>query len=631
MLALFRRFASTWAARLFFLLLIASFGAWGIADIVRNMGASPDTVATIGDQKISVGELGGAYRRQLQQVSRMFPDPSQIPPEMRRSLLAQSLGRLEIQAAIAAEAKRLRLVAPDEAVREAVYAIPAFQGPNGQFDRATFNAAIANAGLTEQRFLELMRADLKQQQVLESLRAGIGAPSVLVRRVFDLQAEKRVAETVDLPFASVPVPAAPREAKLLRYYENNPDTYTAPEYRRIKLIVLSPDTVARTLAVPEADLRAAYEQHKAAYQTPEKRSIQVITAPDEAQARQLAALWQGGADWPAIQAAAAKAGASTAALDDATRETVPSPELAAATFAATAGSVTGPVHEPLGWQVLRVTHVTPATSTSFEQARESLRQSLAREKALDLVDQRAQKLQDLLAGGATLDEVPVDLGAAAVEGSLDAKGQTPDGIPAPLPVPQAARQAVIDAAFKTKPGAPARLTEGPEQSWYALAVEEVTPTHLLPFDQVRDRVLADWQRDTVRHTQDQAAAALLVAARHGQGLRAAAIAAHMNVWRSEPFDRAHPAPGLPENLARILFSLKQGEVTMTESPTGFTVGTVAEIRHPDPKDDPETYARVQTGMNGSLANDAEITFATALRERAKPQENQQALDSLLQP
>ena len=83
-----------------------------------------------------------------------------------------------------------------------------------------------------------------------------------------------------------------------------------PEFRRIKAIELSPQSLASEITVTDDELHAAYDEHKADYRTPEKRSAEVISAPDEAKARALAEKWRGGADWTAMQAAAQADGAS---------------------------------------------------------------------------------------------------------------------------------------------------------------------------------------------------------------------------------------------------------------------------------------------------------------------------------
>ena len=82
---------------------------------------------------------------------------------------------------------------------------------------------------------------------------------------------------VEFPFAAAPEPPAPTEAELQRWYDNHPDQYSSPEYRRIKAIVLSPQTLAKDIPITDADLQAAYEQHKAEYVKPAKRSAEVIS------------------------------------------------------------------------------------------------------------------------------------------------------------------------------------------------------------------------------------------------------------------------------------------------------------------------------------------------------------------
>ena len=59
--ALKNRFA-TWVLRIFAVLLIISFGAWGIGDMLRGSGA-PTEVAEVGDTLIGVNEFNQAFQR----------------------------------------------------------------------------------------------------------------------------------------------------------------------------------------------------------------------------------------------------------------------------------------------------------------------------------------------------------------------------------------------------------------------------------------------------------------------------------------------------------------------------------------------------------------------------------------
>ena len=669
MISTFRRYLDTWVARGFFLLMVVAFVIWGVGDVVRLVGT--DTwVAKVGGETIEVPEAQQAFQKQMGDLSRRLPPGTDVTAEMRREVASAAVQGLVGQAVITQEVRRLGIVVPDEAVRQAVFAIPQFRGPTGQFDRATFEAVLRNNGLTEPRFLEIVRGNLAEKQLLETVAAGAVPPGVLVDQIFAYQFENRSADMVELPFSAVPAPPAPDEAVLRRWYDNHPDFYSSPEYRRIKAAVLSPETLAKDIPITDAELRTAYDARKAQYVRPERRSVQVIQVPDAAKAQALAGEWRGGqaagsaagaggvggaaggsgasagaagagaagggGDWAAMQTAAKDAGGSAIELDDVVESGLPTAELGHAVFNATPGTVSDPVKGLAGWQILKVTKVTPGETQSFEQVKDALRQLVLDEKAADLIYDRANKVDNILASGSGLDELPTDLGLAGVAGTMDAEGNTLDGKPAPIPGGDALRQALVAAAFQAHKGDPPRLTEVPPKgsgvsSYYALTVEDVIPPAPKPFEQVKDAVLADWTHDAVRHTQETAAAKLLTAVQHGQKLADAAAVAGVTVTRTPLTGREQAAQGVPTELLQPLFNLKLGEPTMVETPDGFIVAVPSEIVAPDRKRDPAGYDQVRAFLGRSLGQDVNEIFAQTLRDRAQPRINQQNLDSISGP
>ncbi len=633
MITAFRRYLETWVVRGFFLIMVLAFISWGVGDVIRLIGTST-WVAKVGGQTIEGMQLQNAYQRDMAQVTRNLPSGQEPTAEMRSRVAHEALQQLITQTALDQELRRLRIVAPDAAVRQMVFAMPAFRGPNGQFDRQTFEAALRNNGLTEQRFLDLTRAELEQRQLLGTISAGAAAPETLLHPLYEAQFEKRSADTVEFPIAAAPEPAAPTEAELQRWYDNHPDQYSAPEYRRIKAIVLSPQTLAKDIPISESDLKAAYERHKSDYETPARRSVEVVSVADEAKAKALADTWRGGADWTAMQKAAQEAGGSAITLDDATEQQFPDAELAHAVFAAAPDTVTGPGKGALGWHVVRVTKATPRGEKSFDEVKDKLRNELLASKAADLMYDRANKVDNILGTGASLDEMPSDLGLVGVAGTLDAQGNTADGTPAPIPGPAELKAAMIKAAFEAQKGDPPRLIEVQTPStggsaYYALSVEDVTPPAVKPFDAVRQQVVADWTRDAQRHAQEQAAAKLLAAVKGGQSLADAAAVAGVTVRRTPLVTRGGDAEGIPPQLLQPLFSLKPGEPTMVETADGFVVAVPAEIVEADPKADPAGYGEVRQAVARSIGTDLAGVFADALRERAQPRINQSALDNII--
>ena len=630
MLSTLRHFAGTWPARIFFLVLCASFASWGIADVVRNIGAGSGAVATVDGHDITPNQFQQEFQLGWRRVAERFPDPSQIPPDMRRSVAQQTLDKLVTQQALADEIKRLALVVPDSAVRQSVFATPGFQGPDGNFNRATFLQVLQNNNLTEARYLSLVRQDLAQNELLGAIQASAVPTKLLTSLVFKYMGEKRQADTVMLPFAGQTPPPAPSDQVLHRFYDNNTSRYTAPEYRHIHVVVLSPETIARGLSLSDADMKSWFQQHQSEFKAPEKRSLQVITTSTAESAKSLAAQWRGGASWEGIQAAAKAAGASAVELNDSTRAGVPSPELAKAAFAAAEGVVSEPIQEPLGFQLVKVTKIEPARDPSLADVADTIRQRLGTEKAADVIDDRAQKLQDLFAGGAKIDEVPADLGAAGASGTLDAQGNTLDGSPAPLPATGALRAQILATAFKTNPGDPIQPVEGPQHAWYAVTVDEITKPALKPFGDVRAQVLADWQHDQIRHTQETAASKLLTLVNGGQTLASAAWGSGLTVSRTPALSRNRPQNGIPAELVQTIFTLPLGHATMVETNDGFLVASVANIITPDPKADPGALAQTTSGLTNALRDDLFIAYAQALRTAAKPRVNAQLVEGLIQ-
>jgi peptidyl-prolyl cis-trans isomerase D len=633
MIRLLRQLSHTWVAKILFVVLAGSFSVWGIGDVVRQVGRDT-ALARVGGQKIEAPELQEAFRRNLQQARRMFGDADPTP-QQRRMVALQTVEQVVTRVALTQTARRLGVTVPEPALQKAVWSLPAFQNRDGKYDPAMAAAALRNNNMGEGQFRAMMRDDLEQQQVLGAVSAGAAAPDAMVREVFAFQRETRVADAVTLPFAAAAAPAAPTEAQLQRWWANHPDRFSSPEYRTIKAIVLTPETVAKDVTVTDEDLNAAWDQHKDEFETPERRSAQVIETQDEALAKQLATQWVEGADWPTMQAAAAKVGGSAVELPDATQSEFPTADLADTVFATAEGGVAQPVHTALGWQVVRVEKITPGGAQTFEAAHDALRKLVLSEKANDLLYDRANRLENLLAGGSPLDQLPGDVGAAAVTGTLDAQGKTPAGEPAPIPGTDALRQALVAAAFEAKEGEAPKLTQAPAdpggaQSFYAVTVDSVTPPAPRPFEQVAMTVRVDWTADAKRHEQEEAAARLLTAVKAGQSLPDAARAAGLTATRLPPTGRDDAAAGVPKELVQPLFQLKPGEPTMIETADAFVAAALVEIRTPDPKADPVGYGEVKEMLGRGVGSDLAELYATGVRERANPQVTQQAVDSLAQ-
>jgi len=79
MLSSFRKFAGTWPARILFLVLVAAFASWGVADVARNLVGGNGAVATVQGHDIGQEE----FMRSMKPGCGAMPSNCPIPARSR--------------------------------------------------------------------------------------------------------------------------------------------------------------------------------------------------------------------------------------------------------------------------------------------------------------------------------------------------------------------------------------------------------------------------------------------------------------------------------------------------------------------------------------------------------------------
>ena len=627
MLTAMRRLAGTWFARLLFLLLVASFAIWGIEDVVRNFGRD-SAVVRVGDSEIELPEAQAAARREMARIARQLGNRFEPDENIRRAVGATALERLIAERVLRNEAKHMGVVAPADVVRDSIFAIPGLRGPDGQFSRQIFDGLLRANEMTEAQFLQAVADDVLRQQLSGAVRAGSAGPDAMSGPLLAWALQRRNADVVRIARDAMPEPEAPTEAQLRRYEENNPARFSTPEFREASVLVLSAETLSGEIAVSDADLEQAYEARRAQFETPERRALQQAVVPNEDAAKAIAEAWRGGADLAAIetQARAADGGAADLGLLD--RANLPIADVAAAAFSAAPGAVTDPVHSAFGWHVLKVERVEPATTRTLDQVRDQLRHDVAHDRAQDIAYERANRVEDALAGGATLAEAAERFGLPVVSATLDAAGRDQANAVVSLPVPETQRAELLRAIFAARQGDAPRMAEMGD-AFIAIEIRGVLPPALRPFETVETAVRIAFIADARRREAEERAAALLAAIRGGKTVAEAAAEAGLSVEHVGPFSRDPGLAGtLPPELLAPLFEAKQGDATMVETRDGFAVARLTGIVPFDPASDAAALGRVRSEIEQSMQDELEQQFSAALRARSNVRVNTQMLDQV---
>lgn len=547
--------------------------AFAASDITgSNFGgvAGGDRAATVGDQAIGTAALSQA-------VSNAFEGARQQNPTltMQRFVatgaIASVLDGMIDRSALYAFGRKEGLAASDALIGSELAKIPAFLGPDGNFNQQQYQQVLSQQRLTDAQVREDIAQGLVAKQVLVPVSFGAVAPRELGLRYGQLSRERRKGAIALIPADAFAPAAGPDEATLAAYYRANAARYIVPERRTIRYASFGEEAVKGGRGPTEAEIQQAYAAGKAKYAASETRTIVQVIVPTEPAAKALAAEVAGG---KSLDAAARAKGLlpSQAAV---TREQLTeraSAAVAQAVFAAGRGSVATPARGGLGWYVIKIDGITQNAGKTLDQARAEIVTQLQEKLRRDALSDLTARVEEQIDAGGNLADVAKDLGATpqttaplTADGKLFGKA----GEAAPAEIAR-----LIPTAFlMEREGQPQLAELVPGKTFVVFEVADIAPAAPPPLAQVRDRAVADWKRQQGVAAAKAASDRVLAALNKGQAMPAALRTAGVTAGQVDMIDATRQdivalgakAGRVPPSLA-LLFSMAERTSKRLQAP-----------------------------------------------------------------
>ena len=279
------------------LVVVPPFALWGI-DSYQRLSSSVGEVASVGDLKITENEFIAQVRSQQERMQQLLGrnyDPAMFE---RREVRNEILENMIAQRLVTQHVIKSRMVVTDDAVREIILSMPAFQ-VNGKFSRDQYVQVLRNErtengmGMTPEMFDNSLRRDLLVQQLSSAIGDGGLVSRAVAREWASVIGENREISTVKIPATSFAgqVKATPEAIKA--FYDTNRARFEEPEQVKVEYVVIDGDALMAADPVTAKDIEAAYEQRRSQYEVKEQRQASHIliavkqgaTDADKAKAR----------------------------------------------------------------------------------------------------------------------------------------------------------------------------------------------------------------------------------------------------------------------------------------------------------------------------------------------------------
>lgn len=586
------------------ILIIAGLGGLG----ATNFGGGSTTVATVGDATIVAQDYARALDAQLRQLSERTGQ--RLTFQQAQSLGADraALSRLVRDTAIAEEARELGLSVGDETVRARILDVPAFQGAGG-FQREAYEFALDRAGFTVREFETQIRNEASAGLLSAAVSSGLQAPDAFIDTLFDFARETRDIAWVRLTEDNLiePLPE-PSDDELRAFHAEHVENYVSRETRIADVAWIAPEDVADGLEVSDDQARALYDARIEDFvQPPRVLAERLVFRTEEAAAEALARIETGEATFDEL---VVERGLS---IDDVDLGEVTEDDLGAtgpAVFALEEPGVTGPLPSSLGPALYRVNAILEAREVPFEEVRDELATEAALDRARRLLLETGARIEDLLAGGAGVEDIAAKTELRAERVEFD--GLAEDGV--------MGYENFRDAIGSMEPGALPELVPLEDGGLAVVALAEIVSPAPLDFEAAREDVAQDWaQAETEARLRSRAEAL-------GGDLDTAGV----EVTRTKDLQRGGFVDGTPPGFTETAFAMEEGE-TRILGEAGEVWALTVEAVNPADREAAEAaliLERLRAEATQGMASDALDAFIRAIMAKTPVSVNQSAINAV---
>ncbi|ALI56095.1 SurA N-terminal domain-containing protein [Celeribacter marinus] len=593
-------------------LLILGLGGFG----ATNFGGTVRSVGAVGDQEVDLNVYARALQNELSALEQQTGQQITVAQATQLGVTNQVLDGLLTRAALDGELARLGVSVGDDEVRRTLMSISAFQGVDGTFDADTYKFAIERLGQTTNEFEASLRSDTARALLQGALATGVVMPDAYAKVIVDWLGERRTVSVASLTSVDLDTQVEQAtDAQITAQYEENPAAYTAPETRDVTYAWLSPTMISDTVELDEASLRQIYDDNIAAYIQPERRLVERLVYGSDADAQ--AAADRIAAGETTFDDEVTARGLSLADID--LGDVAPSDIGAAAdaVFGAQELGLVGPVMSDLGPALFRVNGVLEASEIAFEDARDDLAKEMATDAARREIGDLVETLDDLLASGATLEELTAE--TAMELGQIDWSTASEDGL--------ASYATFVTTVQAAQVGDFPEIIELSDGGIFALRLNAINPAAVRPLDEVRDQVAADWTASETARLLNARAIDIQTEVAAGTAMDALGLP----VETFADITRRDFISTMPQGFIDAVFApgLALGATTVITGADRVVIARVDAVQPPDANTEMDEIAAsyAEQAAQGA-AQDVIAAFANAMRVRDGVTVNQAAINAV---
>lgn len=382
----------------FLVLLIIGFAAWGVGDLSGN--SNQNSVLSVGKQKITSEEI----INELNKVRYRMQQRPSINEAIKNGILNDIINKFEQEILINAEAKKLNLYVPLNIQTMAIRDEQAFKDPLGKFSQVRFLKSLNNAGLNEEKYLDMINTEAYFKQLSMPISLNKTYNTKIVKKLIEWQNEVREIDYFFLDKIKENKIKVPDANDLQVFYNEYKDLYKIPVTKNFKYIEIQPSDFKKKITVNDKKIKEIYESEITKYTSNEERSLYQVISQDIDKANAFIKKLKENDDFVKLAKDQFSLSKKDIDIGFVKKSELPK-ETKKQIFDGKTKDVIGPIKTKFGYAIYQLNTINPKKTTSYKDAYAEIKRELLNELSLELLYKDISSIEESIDQGDNLEEI----------------------------------------------------------------------------------------------------------------------------------------------------------------------------------------------------------------------------------
>jgi len=613
-----RDFARTWPGKILGGFLLVGLAGFGISGVLT--GSSFNSIAKVGSEKITSVQFQRAYNRQLNDYAGQSGTVPTSQEAIALGIPSIVINQLASEASLNALSKKFGLGVSDERLGSLVRQDPSFSTTLGAFDPENFRSILQRSGWTEKDYFDTQKKAAMRQQLSLGIFAGVSAPKAALTLVSRYGGDKRDIEYFIVSDENMLPPADPTQAEIAKFLTDNQEAYRTETKRNIKIMVLSPQVIAKGLNVLDQEINDEYERTKANYIKIEKRTISQVALDNDIILQRFEIGKQAGETFDDLVKATE---ISVSELGEKTKDEILDSKLSEAAFSLKQGDFII-IDGLAGKRAIYVSSITAGGQTELAEVKEQIAERLKNRQAREIYVDVLDNIEEQRAAFKSIEDIARQFKLELKNASITQVGE---GLEVVADIAPDARTKVSGAVFSAKIDslAPSVALGANMNVWFdIISIDEARDQTIA---EVGDEIKAQLLEHATREELEKIVENIVEKIKNGADFATTAVSKQYILTQANGLSRLSQSEAFSPAIINEVFSGDENHIGSAINAKGdYIVFKVVNLVA-----NSEENIAANEFVNNSIVDSVYNSFASGLLEDAKLKINQKTLSQLLAP